>query len=145
MRTKAFTIFKTLIKLMSETHRWFERRLKQRQRNKVIKYNAKKELRNHICIFWILDSTNLDKFKLVTAVECSNRNNGEKSVSMMTSSNGTFSPWLALCAGNSPVTGEFPSQRPVTRSLKVFFDLRLNIRFSKQSICRWFEKPSRSL
>ena len=35
---------------------------------------------------------------------------------MMTSSNVTFSALLALCAGNSPVTGEFPSQRPVTRS-----------------------------
>ena len=32
---------------------------------------------------------------------------------------------LALWAGNSPVTGEFPSQRPVTRSFDVFFDLRL--------------------
>ena len=30
---------------------------------------------------------------------------------------GTFSALLAFCAGNSPVTGEFPSQRPVTRSL----------------------------
>ena len=39
---------------------------------------------------------------------------------------------LALYAGNSPVTGEFPSQRPVTRSF-VFFDLRLNKRLSKQS------------
>ena len=29
----------------------------------------------------------------------------------------TFSALLALCEGNSPVTGEFPSQRPVTRSL----------------------------
>ena len=38
----------------------------------------------------------------------------------------TFSALLALCAGNSPVTGEFPSQRPVTRSFDVFFDLRLN-------------------
>ena len=37
-----------------------------------------------------------------------------------------FSAILALCAGNSPVTGEFPSQRPVTRSFDVFFDLRLN-------------------
>ena len=27
---------------------------------------------------------------------------------------------LALCTGNSPVTGEFPSQRPVTRSFDVF-------------------------
>ena len=36
----------------------------------------------------------------------------------------TFSALLALCAGNSPVTGEFPSQRPVTHSFDVFFDLR---------------------
>ena len=28
---------------------------------------------------------------------------------------------LGLCAGNSPVTGEFPSQRPVTRSFDGFF------------------------
>ena len=27
----------------------------------------------------------------------------------------TFSVLLAICAGNSPVTGEFPAQRPVTR------------------------------
>ena len=33
--------------------------------------------------------------------------------------------------GNSPVTGEFPSQRPVTRSFDVCFDLRLNKRLSK--------------
>ena len=45
----------------------------------------------------------------------------------------TFSALLALRAGNSPVTGEFPSQRPVTRSYDVFFDLRLNKRLSKQS------------
>ena len=32
--------------------------------------------------------------------------------------------------GNSPVTGEFPSQRPVTRSFAVFFDLRLNQRWA---------------
>ena len=31
-----------------------------------------------------------------------------------------------LCAGNSPVIGEFPAQRPVTRSLYVFFDLHRN-------------------
>ena len=37
----------------------------------------------------------------------------------------TFSELLALCAGNSPVTGEFPSQRPVTQSFGVFFDLHL--------------------
>ena len=44
----------------------------------------------------------------------------------------TFSPLLAICAGNSPVPGEFPTQRPVTRSFDVFFDLRLNKRLSKQ-------------
>ena len=33
----------------------------------------------------------------------------------------TFSTLLALCAGNLPVTGEFPTQRPVTRSFDVFF------------------------
>ena len=30
---------------------------------------------------------------------------------------GTFSALLTICAGNSPVTGEFHSQRPVTRGL----------------------------
>ena len=57
----------------------------------------------------------------------------------------TFSALLVLCAGNSPVTGEFPSQRPVMRSFDVFFDLRQDKRLSKQSRCRWFETPSRSL
>ena len=33
----------------------------------------------------------------------------------------TFSVLLALCAGNSLVTGEFPSQRPVTQGFDVFF------------------------
>ena len=37
----------------------------------------------------------------------------------------TFSVLLAFCAGNSPVTGEIPSEMPVTRSFDVFFDLRL--------------------
>ena len=36
-----------------------------------------------------------------------------------------FSALLALCAGKSPVTGELPPQRPVTRSFDVFFDLHL--------------------
>ena len=37
----------------------------------------------------------------------------------------TFSALLAICAGNSPVPGEFLAQRPVTRSFDVFFDLRV--------------------
>ena len=50
----------------------------------------------------------------------------------------TRSALLALCAGNSPITGEFPSQRPVTRSFEVFFDIRLNKRLGKQSRSRRF-------
>ena len=57
----------------------------------------------------------------------------------------TFSVLLALCAGNSPVTGVFPSQRRVTRSFDVFFDLSLNKRLSKQWRGWWFETPSRPL
>ena len=55
----------------------------------------------------------------------------------------TFSALLAICAGNSPVTGEFPAQRPVTWSFDVFFDRRLNKRLSKQSGGWWFATPSR--
>ena len=57
----------------------------------------------------------------------------------------TLSALLALCAGNSPVTGEIAAQRSVTRSFDVFFDLRLNKQLSKQSRGRWFDTPSRSL
>ena len=32
----------------------------------------------------------------------------------------TFSVLLAICAGNSPVTGEFPAPRPVTRNFVMF-------------------------
>ena len=73
-------------------------------------------------------------------------------VFMMTSSNGNMFRVTGFCAvnspvtvGNSPVTGEFPSHRPVTRSFNVFFDLHLNKRLSKQSRRRWFETPSLSL
>ena len=45
----------------------------------------------------------------------------------------TFSALLAICAGNSPVTGEFPAQRPVMRSFDAFFDLRLSEWLSKHS------------
>ena len=57
----------------------------------------------------------------------------------------TFSALLTICAGNSPMTGEFPAQRPVTQSCDVFFDLRLNKRLSKQSWGWWFKTPSRPL
>ena len=54
----------------------------------------------------------------------------------------TFPALLAVCAGNSPVTGEFPTQRPETGSFHVFFDLRLDKRLSKQWWGWSFETPS---
>ena len=56
-----------------------------------------------------------------------------------------FSALLAICAGNSPVIGEFPAQRPVTRSFDVFSGLRLQGRLSKQWRGWWFETQSCSL
>ena len=56
----------------------------------------------------------------------------------------TFSALLTMCAGNSPVTCEFPVQRLVTRSFDVFLDLCLNKRLSKQWWGWWFGTPSSS-
>ena len=57
----------------------------------------------------------------------------------------TFPAFLAICAGNSPVPGEFHTQRPVTQSFDVFFDLCLNKRLRKQWRGWWFETLSRPL
>ena len=57
----------------------------------------------------------------------------------------TFPALLAIYARNSSVSGEFPAQRPVTRSFDVFFDLCLNKWLSKQWWGWWFETPSRPL
>ena len=56
-----------------------------------------------------------------------------------------FFALLAFCAGNSSVTGEFPSRKPVAQSFDGFFDLRLNQQLSKQWRRQWFETPSRSV
>ena len=44
-----------------------------------------------------------------------------------------------------PVTGEFPTQRPVMWSYDAFFNLCLNKSLSKQSRRWWSEMPSHSL
>ena len=62
---------------------------------------------------------------------------------MMTSSNGNIFRVTGAFCGELSVTGEFPSQRPMTRSFDVFFDLRLNKQFSKQSWGWLLETPSR--
>ena len=64
---------------------------------------------------------------------------------MIPSSNRNIFRVTGLGAGNSPANGEFPSQKPVTRSFDIFFDLRLNKRLIKQSRRRWLETPSSSL
>ena len=44
-----------------------------------------------------------------------------------------FTRYWHFVRGNSPITGEFPTQRPVTRSFDILFGLRLNKRLSEQS------------
>ena len=51
---------------------------------------------------------------------------------MMTSSNGNIFRVTGPLCGQFTGPGEFPTQRPVTRSFYVFFDLRLKKRLSKQ-------------
>ena len=63
----------------------------------------------------------------------------ECSPAMMMSPNGN------IFRVTGPLCGEFTTQRPVTRSFDVFFDLRLNKRLSKQPWGWWFETPSLSL
>ena len=75
---------------------------------------------------------------------CTNKyRNHDYLLIMMTSSNAILRI-MALCEGNPPVTGGFPSQKPITRGFDVFFDLCLNKQL-KKSRRRWFETPSRSL
>ena len=64
---------------------------------------------------------------------------------MMTSSNGNIFRVTGPLCREFTGPGEFPAQRPVTRSFGVFFDLRLNKRLSKQSRGWWFEPPPWSL
>ena len=60
---------------------------------------------------------------------------------MMTSSNGSIFRVTGPLGGESTSGQWSPSQRQVKQS--VFFDLRLNKRFSKQSRRRWFESSPR--
>ena len=64
---------------------------------------------------------------------------------MMTSSNGNIFRVTGPLCGEFTGPGEFPTQRPVTWSFDVFFDLRLNKRLSKQPRGWWFETLSLSL
>ena len=65
-----------------------------------------------------------------------------KIMSMMTSSNGNIFRVTGPLCGEFTGPGEFPTQRPVTRSFDVFFDLHPNKRLSKQPRSWWFETLS---
>ena len=71
----------------------------------------------HVAVATIMELQNIVKFL--------------KIVYTYISHDDVISALLALCVGNSLITGEFPSQRPVARSFDVFFDLRLNKRLGK--------------
>ena len=66
----------------------------------------------------------------------------EKGFIMMTSSNGNIFRVTGPLCGEFTGPGEFPTQRPVTQSFDVFFDLRLNKRLGKQPWGWWFETSS---
>ena len=90
---------------------------------------------NHTRSKWFNHGTKTPQFARDCEMKC-------KSISWWRHQMETFSALLAICAGNSPVPGDFPSQRPVTRSFDVFVDLHPKKRLSK----RWwgcrFETPS---
>ena len=56
-----------------------------------------------------------------------------------------FPRYWPFVRGIHRVPGEFPAQRPVTRSIDAFFDLQPNKRLSKQWWGWWFETPSCTL
>ena len=69
----------------------------------------------------------------------------QSSLIIMTSSNGNIFRVTGPLCGEFTGPGEFPTQRPVTRSFDVFFHLRLNKQLSKQPRGWWFETPPKSL
>ena len=63
-------------------------------------------------------------------------------ITMMTSSNGNIFRVTGHLCREFTGPGEFPTQRPVTRSFDVYFHLRPDKRLSKQSLGWWFETLS---
>ena len=79
----------------------------------------------------------------VSAVSTNHKISKTLPISIMTSSIGNIFRVTGPLWGNSSVTGEFPSQRPVTQSFDMFFVLRLNKRLNKLLRRRGFKTPSR--
>ena len=97
------------------------------------------------CVDYFIGSLFNPKFQQkirINLLECGLK---EHTCSMMTSSNGNIFRVTGPLCGEFTGPGEFPTQRPVTQSFDVFFDLRLNKRLSKQPWGWWFDTPSWSL
>ena len=100
----------------------------------ILQYSANFNM-SHMSIRQMIQQT-INVRQIIMCITPFRNRNVRHYVHMMTSSNGNiFRVTGHLC-------GEFtgPTQRPVTRSFGVFFDLRLNKRLSKQSWSWWFEK-----
>ena len=95
----------------------------------IVKFSGPVAWRNHQLKYTII----IFKTNIYSSVV------GISHFAMLTSSNGT------IFRVTGPFCGEFPTQRPVTRSFDVFFDLPLNKRLSKQPWGWWFETPPWSL
>ena len=114
---------------------WRRQRIWRRQRQTVLGSLRRTRLRHYIMIlFGLLNS--LSHGRCIRIFEI---------FIMMTSSNGNIFRVTGAFCGEFTGPGEFPAQRPVTRSFDVFFDLPLNERLSKQSWGWWFETPYRPL
>ena len=86
-----------------------------------------------------------DHMKAAVIINIHPAMNGIVQSSMMTSSNGNIFRVTGPLCGELTGPGEFPTQRPVTRSFDVYFDLRPNKRLRKQWRGWWFETQSCSL
>ena len=96
-------------------------------------YKTRLWTRDHSKLFGITNSSLWAVIWLTSSSRTMNKTIYE--IYVMTSSNGN----IFRVNGHLCGPGEFPTQRPVTRSFDVFFDLRLNKRLSKQSWRWWFE------
>ena len=110
-----------------------------------VMYNITKEHVHHTISFWTRESFIKAHKRFILLAKPLLKGNFARYRPRLRHQMETFSVLLALCEWNPPVTGVFPSQRPVTRSFDDFVDLRLNKRLSKESIRRWFETTSCSL
>ena len=94
-----------------------------------LKLEVQRESTYKFC-YWTGETRKLQLFAVNTCLPCSVCK--MMAPSMMKSSNGNIFRVTSPLCGEFTGPGEFPTQRPVTWSFNVFFDLRLNKRLSKQ-------------